>query len=209
MAEDLRRFLAEQGKQVQAEISGAWPRRRGRARPASHDDLVATLSHRSAETARAERVVPKGLRSFDGQDADFFLALLPGPRDREGLPESIRFWKGRAESASPEDTFRVGVIYGPSGCGKSSLAKAGLLPRLDDAHVVSAYVEATAEDTEAAAPAAAAERLSRTAPARQLARNDRGLAPQAGAQRRQEGAAGAGPVRAVAARPVRKRNAAN
>ena len=34
------------------------------------------------------RIVPKGLRSFDAQDADFFLELLPGPRDREGLPES-------------------------------------------------------------------------------------------------------------------------
>ena len=36
----------------------------------------------------------------------------------------------------------------PSGCGKSSLVKAGLLPRLAD-RVVSVYVEATAEETEA------------------------------------------------------------
>ena len=55
--------------------------------------------------------------------------LLPGPRDKDGLPESIRFWKHRIE-ASDELTFTVGVIYGPSGCGKSSLVKAGLLPRL-------------------------------------------------------------------------------
>ena len=26
-----------------------------------------------------------------------FLDLLPGPRDRDGLPESIRFWKTRIE----------------------------------------------------------------------------------------------------------------
>src|SRR5262249_8689599 len=38
-------------------------------------------------------VIPKGLRSFDAADADFFLELLPGPRDRDGLPEAIRFWK--------------------------------------------------------------------------------------------------------------------
>ncbi len=92
-------------------------------------------------------VVPKGLRSFDAKDSDFFLQLLPGPRDKDGLPESIRFWKHRIE-ATDDTTFTVGVIYGPSGCGKSSLVKAGLLPRLDQ-RVVSIYVEATPEQTEA------------------------------------------------------------
>ena len=92
-------------------------------------------------------VIPKGLRSFDANDADFFLDLLPGPRDKHGLPESIRFWKHRIEERD-DSTFTVGVIYGPSGCGKSSLVKAGLLPRLND-HVLSVYVEATANDTEA------------------------------------------------------------
>ena len=92
-------------------------------------------------------VVPKGLRSFDAKDADFFLDLLPGPRDQDGLPESIRFWKHRVEERD-EPTFTVGVIYGPSGCGKSSLVKAGLLPRLAD-RVLPVYVEATANDTEA------------------------------------------------------------
>ena len=43
--------------------------------------------------SRPFKIVPKGLRSFDDGDADFFLELLPGPRDRDGLPESIRFWK--------------------------------------------------------------------------------------------------------------------
>jgi eukaryotic-like serine/threonine-protein kinase len=92
-------------------------------------------------------VVPKGLRSFEKDDADFFLELLPGPRGKDGLPESIRFWKQRIEP-SDELTFTVGVIYGPSGCGKSSLTKAGLLPRLADS-VRPVYVEATAEETEA------------------------------------------------------------
>ncbi len=31
------------------------------------------------------KVVPRGLLSFDEHDADFFLDLLPGPRDRDGL----------------------------------------------------------------------------------------------------------------------------
>jgi formylglycine-generating enzyme required for sulfatase activity len=92
--------------------------------------------------------VPKGLRAFDAHDADFFPELLPGPRDRDGLPESIRFWKTRVEEADADETFAVGLIYGPSGCGKSSLVKAGLLPRLSE-HVAAVYVEATANDTEA------------------------------------------------------------
>ena len=91
-------------------------------------------------------VVPKGLRSFDANDSNFFLQLLPGPRDQVGLPESIRFWKHRIEDSN-DLTFTVGVIYGPSGCGKSSLVKAGLLPRLAR-RVVSVYVEATPDETE-------------------------------------------------------------
>jgi formylglycine-generating enzyme required for sulfatase activity len=96
---------------------------------------------------QAIKIVPKGLRSFDAGDADFFLELLPGPRDREGLPDSIRFWKTRIEQMDADNTFSVGLIYGPSGCGKSSLMKAGLLPRLAK-HVIAVYVEATGEDTE-------------------------------------------------------------
>ncbi len=93
------------------------------------------------------RVVPKGLRAFDSHDAEFFLDLLPGPRDREGLPESIRFWKVRIEETDPARIFAVGLLHGPSGCGKSSLMKAGLLPRLAS-HVTSVFVESTALDTE-------------------------------------------------------------
>ena len=92
-------------------------------------------------------IVPKGLRSFDAHDAEFFLDLLPGPRHKDGLPQSIRFWKQRIE-AGDEATFTVGVLYGPSGCGKSSLVKAGLLPRLAG-RVLTVYVEATANETEA------------------------------------------------------------
>jgi formylglycine-generating enzyme required for sulfatase activity len=114
--------------------------------------LPEPIRNRPLETANAARsqpqvaIVPKGLRSFDAKDAEFFLDLLPGPRDKDGLPESIRFWKHRIEEKS-EATFTVGVIYGPSGCGKSSLMKAGLLPRLSD-DVIAVYVEATAEETE-------------------------------------------------------------
>ncbi len=101
-----------------------------------------------AETRAPVHFVPKGLRSFDEHDAEFFLDLLPGPRDRHGLPDSLRFWKTRIEEHEPARTFSVGLLYGPSGCGKSSLVKAGLLPRLANT-VMAIYVEATSEDTEA------------------------------------------------------------
>jgi formylglycine-generating enzyme required for sulfatase activity len=105
-------------------------------------------AHESAVYLKAPvRIVPKGLRSFDAQDTDFFLELLPGPRDREGLPDSIRFWKTRIEETDPDQTFTVGLIYGPSGCGKTSLVRAGLLPRLSQ-DVTTVYVEATANETE-------------------------------------------------------------
>ena len=100
-----------------------------------------------ASDSQPIKIVPKGLRSFDAHDADFFLELLPGPRDRDGLPDSIRFWKTRIEEPDTDNAFTVGLIYGPSGCGKSSLVKAGLLPRLSD-KVIAVYVEATAEETE-------------------------------------------------------------
>lgn len=93
------------------------------------------------------RIVPKGLRSFDSADADFFLELLPGPYDRNGLPDSLRFWKNRIEETDIDKAFSVGLIYGPSGCGKSSLVKAGLLPQLSG-NVTPVYVEATANETE-------------------------------------------------------------
>jgi eukaryotic-like serine/threonine-protein kinase len=115
------------------------------------DDLRHFLAGSPVPTSsdqQAVKIVPKGLRSFDAGDADFFLELLPGPRDRDGLPESIRFWKTRIETTEPDSTFSVALLYGPSGCGKSSLLKAGLLPRLAK-QVTAVYVEATGEETEA------------------------------------------------------------
>ncbi len=105
-------------------------------------------SSQDSTSGEPVKIIPKGLRSFDQHDAHFFLELLPGPRDRDGLPESLRFWKTRIESTDADSTFRVGLIYGPSGCGKSSLVKAGLLPRLSK-EVLAVYIEATAAETEA------------------------------------------------------------
>ncbi len=108
--------------------------------------------------SRVMKIVPKGLRSFDAHDADFYLELLPGPRDRNDLPDIVRFWKARIEARDAETAFSVGLIYGPSGCGKSSLVKAGLLPRLSE-NVRVIYLEADPEQTEARLLAALRKRF--------------------------------------------------
>jgi serine/threonine protein kinase/formylglycine-generating enzyme required for sulfatase activity len=148
LTDDLRHFLAGQNE---AGLGPSQPLAGGQpvSPPARAEDspTPADTPTRPPSSDAPPKIVPKGLRSFDAHDADFFLELLPGPRDRDGLPESIRFWKKRIEEADPEGTFPVGLLYGPSGCGKSSLVKAGLLPRLAD-NVLAVYVEATADGTE-------------------------------------------------------------
>ena len=128
MADDLRHFL-------ETEVASGSPQPPGPSTvvnppPVSTREATPppTTSARSDSEGRAVKIIPKGLRSFDRHDADFFLELLPGPRDRDGLPQVLRFWKTRIESHDADTTFRVALIYGPSGCGKSSLVKAGLLP---------------------------------------------------------------------------------
>jgi serine/threonine protein kinase/formylglycine-generating enzyme required for sulfatase activity len=146
LADDLRHFLEQSAGDEQLAL-----------RPRVPAGAVATLTPALTPAAQARptshsdqppvKIVPKGLRSFDARDADFFLELLPGPRDRERLPESLRFWKTAIEETDSDNTFPVGLLYGPSGCGKSSLVKAGLLPRLAGS-VIPVYVEATANETE-------------------------------------------------------------
>jgi serine/threonine protein kinase/formylglycine-generating enzyme required for sulfatase activity len=99
------------------------------------------------------QVRPKGLRAFDVGDRDFFLGLLPGPRDREGLPESLKFWKTRIDAEDSEGCFSVGLLSGPSGGGKTSMIKAGLLCILSPV-VIPVYVEASPDTTEARLKAA-------------------------------------------------------
>ncbi len=132
-AGDLRSWLAEQTRAGVVDAPSSAARSAGQGQP---DD------------AGPVRIVPRGLRSFDGRDADFFLDLLPGVRERDGIPSALQFWKSRLEATDSDTTFAIGLLYGPSGCGKSSLVKAGLVPRLAR-HVIGVYIEATAEDTEA------------------------------------------------------------
>jgi serine/threonine protein kinase len=148
MADDLRHFLDAEAAAAPS-VAAAPP---AGPTPSSTQQSAPTPATPVQPPSDSEKtvvkVVPKGLRSFDQHDAHFFLELLPGPRDRDGLPESLRFWKTRIEATDPDQTFRVALIYGPSGCGKSSLVKAGLLPRLAKA-ILPVHIEATADQTEA------------------------------------------------------------
>jgi serine/threonine protein kinase/formylglycine-generating enzyme required for sulfatase activity len=145
MADDLRHFLAQKNAD-RLPVALGIPHVGSSALAGSTVDGSTAPKTRTLD-AEPLKIIPKGLRSFDEHDADFFLELLPGPRDREGLPDCIRFWKTHTEEMDADKTFAVGLIYGPSGCGKSSLVKAGLLPRLS-ADVLAVYVEATAQETE-------------------------------------------------------------
>ncbi len=122
LAEDLSRWIGE-----------------GLSTPiADEKDSAGSESARSGGSLSLDTVsvVPRGLRPFDASDSDFFLHLLPGARDRGGVPECVRFWRAQIDEQHQESTFRVGVLLGPSGSGKSSLVRAGIVPRLDPAVIV-------------------------------------------------------------------------
>lgn len=143
------------GPPVGEPISGV-PTDNSNTRPESTAKTYASKTEETTDTpqqlfdstsAAPLRIVPKGLRSFDAHDADFFLELLPGPRDRDGLPENLRSWKSRIETFDSDETFSVGMIFGPSGCGKSSFVRAGLVPRLAE-RVKTIVFDATNDFTE-------------------------------------------------------------
>ena len=92
--------------------------------------------------------MPKGLRSFDAHDADFFLELLPGPRDRDGLPESLRFWKTRIEETDPDNTFRGGPDLRAIGLRQVVAGQGGTVAPALRRRDLPVYIEATPEETE-------------------------------------------------------------
>lgn len=101
----------------------------------------------SQQPPAAPSIVPRGLRAFTGEDADFYHTLLPGPVNRCGISEQVSFWESRIRGVQDEPPFAIGLIYGPSGAGKSSFVLAGILPLLGKAIEV-VYVRATARRTE-------------------------------------------------------------
>ncbi len=87
LADDLRHFRdAELHRTRELAAEPALVESGASARSGSVAADSAPRSHSQASLFSA-RVVPKGLRAFEPEDAEFFLSLLPGPRDRDGLPE--------------------------------------------------------------------------------------------------------------------------
>lgn len=136
LAEDLRHALHDNVESVV----------RAPQRPQLSSDGVQVSSDRLSATSELS-IIPRGLRSFGGDDSSFFSELLPGPRNRDGVPESVRFWKSRIQERDPEKAFQIGLVYGPSGSGKSSFLKAAVIPSLSEM-VVHIYVESTPWETE-------------------------------------------------------------
>ena len=114
------------------------------------DDLqryLDSIGQRESDDKDSVSVSPKGLRAFTSEDSSFFLDLVPGYKNYQGIPESIAFWKNWVEQGEKDEKSSVGLIHGFSGCGKSSFVNAGLLPLLSD-NVVALPIEATPDETE-------------------------------------------------------------
>src|SRR5262249_44391793 len=72
MADDLRHFLGTVSVEEKSTVTG-------RGRPeADVATPVASPTTPPGSDSQPVKIVPKGLRSFDETDADFFLELLPG-----------------------------------------------------------------------------------------------------------------------------------
>ncbi len=112
----------------------------------------------TADALRPVSVVPRGLRSFKPEDGAFFQRLLPGPRDRNGLPLNLSFWINLLDQTDSEATVPIGLLYGPSGSGKSSFIRAGVIPLLNPTHQI-VYVDATGTDLTARLDDAVANRF--------------------------------------------------
>lgn len=106
---------------------------------------IPSASNVSSSRKGEIKIVPKGLRSFDLEDASFFRKLLPGPYDIDDNSPSLLYWLKWIRDEGPNAWNRVGLIYGPSGCGKSSFLKAGLIPLLPP-HVTTCYFDFTSTD---------------------------------------------------------------
>ncbi len=117
------------------------------------NDLKSWLDSQTEPTRKEHlgpaKIQPRGLQSFNKEDSEFFLELLPGLRDRNGIPECVTYWTEKLQSRDEDHSFAVGLLLGPSGSGKSSLVKAGIMPLLPKNSIEAILLDATPEDTEA------------------------------------------------------------
>ncbi len=115
-------------------------------------DLKRWLDEQARRRARSPpyRSFPRDCYAFDVEDARFFLALLPGPRRGDGLPESIRFWKDRIEVARRRISRSAWACFTVlPGAGSRRSSRRACFPNLDQSRVRAIFVEATPTGTEA------------------------------------------------------------
>ena len=111
LADDLRHWQQREGRDGRARLR---PSRRPRlggslALPslALPGGLPGWIPPRRSWTPAAARPAscPRGcVRSTPATPISSW-TCLPGPRDRDGLPDSLRFWKTRIEETDPDETF--------------------------------------------------------------------------------------------------------
>ena len=202
MAEDLRHFLMRrQPRQSRRRRAAATGCRAPRGTAPSSSVALGPIRPRAGGRSRSSpRAWARSTRTMPTSSS----SCLPGPRDRDGLPDSLRFWKTRIEATDADKAFRVGLVYGPSGCGKSSLVKAGLLPLLGE-HVVPVYVESTAGRDRSRLLAGHPQGVSRAARRGRVWSSAGASSGAVGPIRGTQGAGGPRPVRAVALRPRARR----
>ena len=160
LADDLRHFLRD-GPASGAPVT-APARSPGRPLdPGGHADPARARAAR-LRRSRPSRSSPRACGRSTATTPTSSSNCCPAPVTATACPRASGSGRRGSSRPTPTPTFKVGLIYGPSGCGKSSLVKAGLLPRLAR-HVLAVYIEATAEETEAAAAAGPAQGLPRPA----------------------------------------------
>lgn len=126
LVDDLKACLVSISHDTQVDAAGT-----GRPTAVDSPDSQTPFTSPSSSHQRPLRVEPKGLRPYSEEDGVQYLDLIPGPRERSGLPESIHFWKKWASCDNVDEYASVGVLYGPSGAGKTSFVRAGLINQLD------------------------------------------------------------------------------
>src|ERR1700677_2957410 len=103
MAEDLRHLLeTDAASGLPAAVPSAVNPPPISTQEATPPSAIQGRSGPSASDGRAVKIVPKGLRSFDRHDADFFLELLPGPGVAIGRPRASAFGSFGSERPTRE-----------------------------------------------------------------------------------------------------------
>jgi serine/threonine protein kinase len=125
LAEDLRHFLAAPSAAAPSAPAGVGSPPVPDQAPAA---TPATLTAPPSDGTPA-RIVPKGLRSFDSHDADFFLELLPGPRhqrrhEERCQPDQMRETPG--EPAYDEEHQPLTTVLTSPALPKATAARWGL-----------------------------------------------------------------------------------